>query len=78
MTESKLTWRSLGSNNCKGDAQLISGFRTFLPKGFEITWPLEVDTHPQQKNRVECDQTMNKTKVLHDLSFPFHIYPLAA
>ncbi|KAL5722388.1 hypothetical protein ACHQM5_005913 [Ranunculus cassubicifolius] len=42
----------------RGHRDLILGFNTFLPKGFEITLPLETD-EPQPKKPVEFDEAIN-------------------
>ncbi|RYR65005.1 hypothetical protein Ahy_A03g011006 isoform A [Arachis hypogaea] len=42
----------------KGHRNLILGFNTFLPKGYEITLPLE-DEQPQQKKPVEFVEAIN-------------------
>lgn len=50
----------------KGHRDLILGFNTFLPKGYEITLPLE-DEQPPQKKPVEFEEAIsfvNKIKVL--------------
>ena len=41
----------------KGDRELILGFNTFLPKGYEITLPPVEE--PQKKQPVEFDQAIN-------------------
>lgn len=49
----------------KGNRDLILGFNTFLPKGYEITLPLE-DEPFQKKKPVEFDEAIsfvNKIKV---------------
>ena len=49
----------------KGHRDLILGFNTFLPKGFEITLPLE-DEQPPSKKPVEFEEAIsfvNKIKV---------------
>lgn len=49
----------------KGHRDLILGFNTFLPKGFEITLPNE-DEQPQPKKPVEFEEAIsfvNKIKV---------------
>ncbi|XP_057419362.1 paired amphipathic helix protein Sin3-like 4 isoform X2 [Lotus japonicus] len=42
----------------KGHKDLILGFNTFLPKGYEITLPLE-DEQPPQKKPVEFSEAIN-------------------
>jgi len=42
----------------KGHKDLILGFNTFLPKGYEITLPLE-DEQPPQKKPVEFAEAIN-------------------
>ncbi|XP_022776020.1 paired amphipathic helix protein Sin3-like 4 isoform X2 [Durio zibethinus] len=42
----------------KGYRDLILGFNTFLPKGYEITLPLE-DEQPSQKKPVEFEEAIN-------------------
>ncbi|XP_031282358.1 paired amphipathic helix protein Sin3-like 4 isoform X2 [Pistacia vera] len=42
----------------KGHRELILGFNTFLPKGYEITLPLE-DEQPPQKKPVEFEEAIN-------------------
>ncbi|XP_022727045.1 paired amphipathic helix protein Sin3-like 4 isoform X2 [Durio zibethinus] len=42
----------------KGYRDLILGFNTFLPKGYEITLPLE-DEQPPQKKPVEFEEAIN-------------------
>ncbi|KAJ4836782.1 hypothetical protein Tsubulata_013609 [Turnera subulata] len=42
----------------KGHRDLILGFNTFLPKGFEITLPVE-DEQPPQKKPVEFEEAIN-------------------
>ncbi|KAJ7943566.1 Paired amphipathic helix protein Sin3-like [Quillaja saponaria] len=42
----------------KGHRDLILGFNTFLPKGYEITLPLE-DDEPPQKKPVEFEEAIN-------------------
>ncbi|KAF7809233.1 paired amphipathic helix protein Sin3-like 4 isoform X1 [Senna tora] len=42
----------------KGHRDLILGFNTFLPKGFEITLPLD-DEQPLQKKPVEFEEAIN-------------------
>ncbi|XWS63595.1 hypothetical protein CRYUN_Cryun06bG0114100 [Craigia yunnanensis] len=42
----------------KGYRDLILGFNTFLPKGYEITLPLE-DEPPPQKKQVEFEEAIN-------------------
>ncbi|XP_062111773.1 paired amphipathic helix protein Sin3-like 4 isoform X2 [Humulus lupulus] len=42
----------------KGHRDLILGFNTFLPKGYEITLPLE-DDQPLQKKPVEFEEAIN-------------------
>ncbi|KAK6922109.1 Paired amphipathic helix [Dillenia turbinata] len=42
----------------KGHRDLILGFNTFLPKGYEITLPLE-DEHPPAKKPVEFEEAIN-------------------
>ncbi|KAL5552983.1 hypothetical protein UlMin_040384 [Ulmus minor] len=42
----------------KGHRDLILGFNTFLPKGFEITLPLD-DEHAPPKKPVEFDEAIN-------------------
>ena len=42
----------------KGHRDLILGFNTFLPKGYEITLPLE-DEEPPQKKPVEFEEAIN-------------------
>ncbi|XP_022151191.1 paired amphipathic helix protein Sin3-like 4 isoform X1 [Momordica charantia] len=42
----------------KGHRDLILGFNTFLPKGYEITLPLE-DDQPPQKKPVEFEEAIN-------------------
>lgn len=42
----------------KGHRDLILGFNTFLPKGYEITLPLE-DDQPTQKKPVEFEEAIN-------------------
>ena len=42
----------------KGHRDLILGFNTFLPKGYEITLPLE-DEQPPQKKPVEFEEAIN-------------------
>ncbi|KAK7362067.1 hypothetical protein VNO77_04167 [Canavalia gladiata] len=42
----------------KGHKDLILGFNTFLPKGYEITLPLE-DEQPSQKKPVEFSEAIN-------------------
>ncbi|KAK4263327.1 hypothetical protein QN277_028757 [Acacia crassicarpa] len=42
----------------KGHKDLILGFNTFLPKGYEITLPLE-DEQPPQKKPVEFEEAIN-------------------
>lgn len=54
----------------KGHRNLILGFNTFLPKGFEITLPPE-DEPPPKKQPVEFDQAINyvnkiKTRFQYD------------
>lgn len=57
----------------KGHRELILGFNTFLPKGYEITLPLEDEPQPPQKKPVEFEEAINfvnKIKVgtsLHSL-----------
>lgn len=57
----------------KGHRELILGFNTFLPKGYEITLPLEDEQQPPQKKPVEFEEAINfvnKIKVgtsLHSL-----------
>lgn len=49
----------------KGHRDLILGFNTFLPKGYEITLPLD-DEQPPQKKPVEFEEAIsfvNKIKV---------------
>ncbi|CAL1413731.1 unnamed protein product [Linum trigynum] len=49
----------------KGHRDLILGFNTFLPKGYEITLPLEDEQHPQKKP-VEFEEAIsfvNKIKM---------------
>ncbi len=49
----------------KGHRDLILGFNTFLPKGYEITLPLE-DEQPAPKKPVEFEEAIsfvNKIKV---------------
>lgn len=51
----------------KGHRDLILGFNTFLPKGYEITLPLE-DEQPPVKKPVEFEEAINfvnKIKVKH-------------
>ncbi|XP_012092008.1 paired amphipathic helix protein Sin3-like 4 isoform X2 [Jatropha curcas] len=45
----------------KGHRDLILGFNTFLPKGYEITLPLEDEQHeqPPQKKPVEFEEAIN-------------------
>ena len=42
----------------KGHRDLILGFNTFLPKGYEITLPLD-DDQPTQKKPVEFEEAIN-------------------
>lgn len=54
----------------KGHRNLILGFNTFLPKGYEITLPLEEEAAPK-KQPVEFDQAINyvnkiKTRFQYD------------
>jgi paired amphipathic helix protein Sin3a len=42
----------------KGHRDLILGFNTFLPKGYEITLPLE-EEQPPQKKPVEFEEAIN-------------------
>lgn len=42
----------------KGHRDLILGFNTFLPKGYEITLPLEHE-QPPQKKPVEFEEAIN-------------------
>lgn len=53
----------------KGHRNLILGFNTFLPKGFEITLPeVEEEEDPVSKKPVEFDQAINyvnKIKARH-------------
>ncbi|GKV22786.1 hypothetical protein SLEP1_g32612 [Rubroshorea leprosula] len=42
----------------KGNQDLILGFNTFLPKGYEITLPFE-DEQPPQKKPVEFEEAIN-------------------
>lgn len=42
----------------KGHRDLILGFNTFLPKGYEITLPLE-DEQPPVKKPVEFEEAIN-------------------
>ncbi|XP_044493572.1 paired amphipathic helix protein Sin3-like 4 isoform X5 [Mangifera indica] len=42
----------------KGHRELILGFNTFLPKGYEITLPLD-DEQPPQKKPVEFEEAIN-------------------
>ncbi|XP_019445511.1 PREDICTED: paired amphipathic helix protein Sin3-like 4 isoform X1 [Lupinus angustifolius] len=42
----------------KGNRDLILGFNTFLPKGYEITLPLD-DEQPPQKKPVEFEEAIN-------------------
>ena len=52
----------------KGHRDLILGFNTFLPKGYEITLPLE-DDQPPQKKPVEFEEAINfVNKIKVDLS----------
>jgi paired amphipathic helix protein Sin3a len=56
----------------KGHRDLILGFNTFLPKGYEITLPLE-DEQPPQKKPVEFEEAINfvnKIKVQNVVSRP--------
>lgn len=49
----------------KGHRDLILGFNTFLPKGYEITLPLD-DEQPPHKKPVEFEEAIsfvNKIKV---------------
>lgn len=43
----------------KGHRELILGFNTFLPKGYEITLPLEDEQQPPQKKPVEFEEAIN-------------------
>ncbi|XP_028946701.1 paired amphipathic helix protein Sin3-like 4 isoform X2 [Malus domestica] len=43
----------------KGHRELILGFNTFLPKGYEITLPLDEDQQPPQKKPVEFEEAIN-------------------
>ncbi|KAM1303484.1 hypothetical protein ACFX2F_021293 [Malus domestica] len=43
----------------KGHRELILGFNTFLPKGYEITLPLDDDQQPPQKKPVEFEEAIN-------------------
>ena len=57
----------------KGHRNLILGFNTFLPKGFEITLPLEEESEEDlvAKKPVEFDQAINyvnKIKACHSCS----------
>ena len=59
----------------KGNRELILGFNTFLPKGFEITLLPEEDDQPPPKKPVEFEEAIsfvNKIKV-RDCSFPFFL-----
>lgn len=50
----------------KGNRELILGFNTFLPKGFEITLLPDEDDQPQPKKPVEFEEAIsfvNKIKV---------------
>ena len=50
----------------KGNRELILGFNTFLPKGFEITLLPEEDDQPLPKKPVEFEEAIsfvNKIKV---------------
>ncbi|BBG94142.1 SIN3-like 4 [Prunus dulcis] len=42
-----------------GHRELILGFNTFLPKGYEITLPLEDEQQPPQKKPVEFEEAIN-------------------
>ena len=48
----------------KGHRNLILGFNTFLPKGYEITLPLEEELAPK-KHLVEFDQAINYVNKIH-------------
>ena len=68
----------------KGHRNLILGFNTFLPKGYEITLPSE-DEQPLQKKPVEFAEAINfvgkiKVKILlilnyfmYAFQFPTHL-----
>jgi paired amphipathic helix protein Sin3a len=61
----------------RGHTDLILGFNTFLPKGYEITLPIE-DEQPQPKKPVEFDEAMSyvnkiKVKVLLSLMGSLHV-----
>lgn len=56
----------------KGHRKLILGFNTFLPKGFEITLPLEEDDpHPLQKKPVEFKEAIN---FVNKIKVQFYVY----
>lgn len=58
----------------KGHRKLILGFNTFLPKGFEITLPLEEDDpHPLQKKPVEFKEAINFVNKIK-VQFYFYIF----
>lgn len=60
----------------KGHRDLILGFNTFLPKGYEITLPLE-DEQPPQKKPVEFAEAINfvgKIKVKTLVNLMHYIY----
>ncbi|KAJ7555921.1 hypothetical protein O6H91_05G061000 [Diphasiastrum complanatum] len=50
----------------KGHPRLIIGFNTFLPKGYEITLPLEEDTPPPPKKQPVDYVNKIKTRFEHD------------
>jgi paired amphipathic helix protein Sin3a len=61
----------------RGHTDLILGFNTFLPKGYEITLPIEGE-QPQPKKPVEFDEAMSyvnkiKVKVLLSLMGSLHV-----
>lgn len=60
----------------EGHRDLILGFNTFLPKGYEITLPLE-DEQPPAKKPVEFEEAINfvnkiKVRVLLSLMVSSH------
>lgn len=58
----------------KGHRDLILGFNTFLPKGYEITLPLE-DDQPPQKKPVEFEEAINfVNKIKNRFQGDDHVY----
>ncbi|KAI4314256.1 hypothetical protein L6164_027183 [Bauhinia variegata] len=58
----------------KGHRDLILGFNTFLPKGYEITLPLE-DEQPPQKKPVEFEEAINfVNKIKNRFQGDDHVY----